>query len=134
MFCLLWEENGGGSQEAGEPRDVDFHEKLENHLEAMFEHRNRDSDWMFPSHRIDGPMRDFRKQLTRVKRATETTDLGFHHFRHYFISHAVMAGVDFATIALWVGHRDGGVLIGKVYGHLSREHPTRMARKLDNAF
>jgi len=35
---------------------------------------------------------------------------------------------DFMTIAQWVGHVDGGVLIGKVYGHLANEHRQRMAQ------
>ncbi len=61
-------------------------------------------------------------------------DLGFHHLRHYFISHAVMAGIDFMTIAIWVSHRDGGVLIGKKYGHLRPGHSQTQARKLDDAF
>ena len=39
----------------------------------------------------------------------------------------VMSGIDFMTIARWVGHQDGGVLIGKVYGHLANEHRKRMA-------
>jgi hypothetical protein len=34
------------------------------------------------------------------------------------------------TIAAWVGHKDGGVLIGKVYGHLSKDHKADMAKKL----
>src|ERR1035441_3644261 len=33
----------------------------------------------------------------------------------------VMSGIDFMTIAKWVGHKDGGVLVGKVHGHLSSE-------------
>ena len=41
-----------------------------------------------------------------------------------------MAGIDFMTIAKWVGHADGGILIGKVYGHLSNEHAKRQAEKL----
>jgi hypothetical protein len=45
-----------------------------------------------------------------------------------------MGGIDCMTIAKWVGHLDGGVLIGKVYGHLSREHPRKMDRKSDAAF
>jgi hypothetical protein len=28
----------------------------------------------------------------------------------------------------------GGMLIGKLYGHLSREHPQAMAKKLDAKF
>ena len=31
------------------------------------------------------------------------------------------------TIAKWVGHDDGGKLIGKVYGHLRPEHSREMA-------
>ena len=46
--------------------------------------------------------------------------------RHYFASVCVMAGVDFATVALWLGHTDGGILVAKTYGHLRRDH-TRKA-------
>jgi hypothetical protein len=35
------------------------------------------------------------------------------------------------TIARWIGHQDGGILIGKVYGHLSNEHAQRQAKKID---
>ncbi len=41
-----------------------------------------------------------------------------------------MAGIDYMTIARWVGHKDGGILIGKVYGHLANEHTQKMAQKL----
>ena len=43
----------------------------------------------------------------------------------------VMSGIDFMTIARWVGHQDGGVLIGKVYGILSNEHAKRQAQKVE---
>ena len=43
---------------------------------------------------------------------------------------AVMTGIDFMTIAKWVGHRDGGVLIGKVYGDIADEHRKRMASRM----
>jgi integrase len=55
---------------------------------------------------------------------------GFHDCRHHFISYAVMSGIDFMTIARWVGHKDGGILIGKVYGHLSNEHAQAQAARL----
>jgi hypothetical protein len=32
-----------------------------------------------------------------------------------------MAGIDFMTIADWLSHKNGGILIGKVYGHLLDE-------------
>lgn len=56
--------------------------------------------------------------------------IGFHDNRHHFISMCVMSHVDFMTIAKWVGHKDGGILIGKVYGHLADEHRRRMAQKV----
>jgi integrase len=58
---------------------------------------------------------------------------GFHDLRHHFISYAVMSGIDFMTIARWVGHKDGGILIGKVYGHLSNEHAQTQAGRLNFA-
>jgi len=56
---------------------------------------------------------------------------GFHDLRHHFISYAVMSGIDFMTIARWVGHKDGGILIGKVYGHLSNEHAQAQAARMN---
>jgi integrase len=56
---------------------------------------------------------------------------GFHDCRHHFISYAVMSGIDFMTIARWVGHKDGGILIGKVYGHLSNELAQAQAARLN---
>jgi hypothetical protein len=41
-----------------------------------------------------------------------------------------MSGIDFKTIAEWLGHQDGGMLVGKVYGHLLPEHRQRMAERL----
>lgn len=55
---------------------------------------------------------------------------GFHDCRHHFVSVAVMSGIDYLTIARWVGHKDGGILIGKVYGHLSAEHLKKAAMRL----
>ena len=33
-----------------------------------------------------------------------------------------MAGIDFMTIAAWLGHKDGGILVGKIYRHLLDDH------------
>lgn len=55
---------------------------------------------------------------------------GFHDLRHHFISYAVMSGVDFMTVASWCGHKDGGILIGKVYGHLAEGHRKAQAARV----
>ena len=69
--------------------------------------------------------------VTPTRKAAKLGDFGFHDCRHHFISMCVMSGVDFMTIASWAGHRDGGVLIGKVYGHLANEHRKAMAERVN---
>jgi hypothetical protein len=52
------------------------------------------------------------------------------NIRRCFITRAIELGVDFKTIASWQRHRDGGVLIAKVYSHLRDEHSDAMAKKM----
>jgi integrase len=53
-----------------------------------------------------------------------------HHMRHFFCSNAIEAGIDFKAIAAWLGHKDGGLLVAKTYGHLRDEHSAAMAKKM----
>jgi len=53
-----------------------------------------------------------------------------HHLRHFFCSNAIEAGVDFKAIAGWLGHKDGGLLAAKTYGHLRDEHSALMAKRM----
>ena len=75
--------------------------------------------------------RTFNKVLRTVREKAGIPDFTCHSLRHYFVSTAVMSGIDYMTIARWVGHQDGGVLIGKVYGHLSNEHAQAQAARLN---
>jgi hypothetical protein len=42
-----------------------------------------------------------------------------------------MSGIDFMTIAKWVRHRDGGILIGKVYGRFADTHTKAAAQRVN---
>jgi integrase len=53
-----------------------------------------------------------------------------HHLRHFFCSNAIEAGIDFKAIAGWLGHKDGGLLVAKTYGHLRDEHSAAMAKRM----
>lgn len=53
-----------------------------------------------------------------------------HALRHFFCSNAIEAGIDFKAIAGWLGHKDGGVLVAKTYGHLRNEHSATMAQRM----
>jgi integrase len=115
-------------------RVVDFNPQLKELLVTMHKRRQPDSVWLFPSPqrgKKDVPVKSFRESLILARTVANIPKFGFHDLRHYFISMCVMSGIDYMTIARWVGHQDGGVLIGKVYGHLSNEHAKRQAQKID---
>jgi hypothetical protein len=38
--------------------------------------------------------------------------------------------VDIPTVSRWLGHRDGGALAMRVYGHLREQHSVAMAQKV----
>ena len=40
----------------------------------------------------------------------------------------IESGVDIPTVSRWLGHKDGGGLAMKVYGHLRNQHSTSMAK------
>lgn len=53
-----------------------------------------------------------------------------HKLRHLFATTSIESGVDIPTISRWLGHKDGGALAMKTYGHLRDEHSTKMAEKV----
>ena len=115
-----------------EARAVDFNPALADLLSDM-RARGNGSAWLLPAPRMsteDAPARSLKVAIKRAREIAGVRGFGFHDCRHYFISHAVMSGIDYMTIARWVGHKDGGVLIGRVYGHLNDEHAKRQAQRL----
>jgi hypothetical protein len=38
--------------------------------------------------------------------------------------------VDITTVSRWLGHKDGGALAMKTYGHLRDQHSAAMAQKV----
>jgi hypothetical protein len=53
-----------------------------------------------------------------------------HDLRHLFAARCIESGVDIPTVSRWLGHKDGGALAMKVYGHLRDSHSTAMAQKV----
>lgn len=116
-----------------ESRTVEFNPRLGSLLREMHRRRPPDCSWLFPSPRR-GPRNEhamsFRESLKIARKSAGIEWVGFHDLRHYFCSMCVMAGIDFMTIAAWLGHKDGGILVGKVYGHLLDEHRQRAAKQV----
>jgi len=84
-------------------------------LHEMHRRRAPDCSWLFPSPQRgprDEHAKSFRESLKMARKAVGLEWVGFHDLRHYFCSVCVMAGIDFMTIAAWLGHKDGGILVG----------------------
>jgi integrase len=120
-------------------RKVDFNPKLKAHLQEMFKRRAPDSQWLFPSPQRgekDSHAQTFRESLKLVRahaarKHSHLANKAFHDLRHCFASYCVMSGIDFKTVSQWLGHRDGGYLVCKVYSHLSDAHKKEQAQRLN---
>jgi len=53
-----------------------------------------------------------------------------HDLRHLFATLCIESGVDIPTVSRWLGHKDGGALAMRVYGHLRDQHSVAMAQKV----
>jgi integrase len=53
-----------------------------------------------------------------------------HDLRHLFATRCIESGVDVPTVSRFLGHKDGGALAMRVYGHLRDEHSQAMAAKV----
>ncbi len=106
-------------------RTVPLFPGLRRLLESIIEERRGISK----EDRIFG-VRDIRQALGSACRRAGLPRFGHHALRHFFCSNAIEAGVDFKAIAGWLGHKDGGVLAAKTYGHLRNEHSAAMAQRM----
>lgn len=65
-----------------------------------------------------------------MSRATQPTNSAHGDLRHLFATRCIESGVDIPTVSRWLGHKDGGALAMKVYGHLRDHHSVEMAKKV----
>ncbi|MEN9402743.1 MAG: hypothetical protein RL091_1446 [Verrucomicrobiota bacterium] len=56
--------------------------------------------------------------------------LNHHDLRHLFATTCIESGVDVPTVALWLGHADGGALAMRTYGHIRPEHSIEAAKRV----
>lgn len=57
--------------------------------------------------------------------------LRIHDLRHWFGTWAIEKGIEIPTVAKWLGHKDGGSLLMKTYGHLRDAHSLESAKRLE---
>jgi integrase len=66
--------------------------------------------------------KDAKKCLQTACRRLAYPYFSHHDFRHFFATTCIESGVDIPTVSRWLGHKDGGALAMRVYGHLRQEH------------
>jgi integrase len=70
------------------------------------------------------------KSLRRARVELEIARIRLHDLRHLFATRCIESGVDIPTVSRWLGHKDGGALAMKTYGHLRNKHSQEMAKKV----
>jgi integrase len=78
-------------------------------------------------------VREAQKAIDRAARAVGVPRIVHHSLRHLFATACIEAGVDIPTVSRWLGHRDGGALAMRTYGHLRREHSVAQAQRVSFA-
>ena len=68
------------------------------------------------------------KALDRACKKVGIDRITHHDLRHLFATRCIESGVDIPTVSRWLGHKDGGALAMKTYGHLRREHSIAQAQ------
>lgn len=61
----------------------------------------------------------------------EFPQFSHHDFRHFFATTCIESGVDIPTISRWLGHKDGGALAMRVYGHLRPQHSFSQIKRVN---
>jgi integrase len=68
--------------------------------------------------------------MNRAAKVVGMVRITHHDLRHLFATRCIESGVDVPTVSRWLGHKDGGALAMKVYGHLRDQHSVAMAQKV----
>lgn len=73
------------------------------------------------------------KSMDRAGKKVGIERITHHDLRHFFATICIESGVDIPTVSRWLGHKDGGALAMKVYGHLRNEHSQAAAARVSFA-
>ena len=73
------------------------------------------------------------KSMDRAAKRVGMERITHHDLRHLFATICIESGVDIPTVSRWLGHKDGGALAMKTYGHLRDEHSVSAAKKVSFA-
>ena len=96
-------------------------------LERVRSERENEPEWMQqPAMRV----RECQKAIDSACKKLGIARFTHHDLRHLFATRCIESGVDVPTVSRWLGHKDGGALAMKTYGHLRDQHSTTMAERV----
>ena len=75
-------------------------------------------------------VRECQKAIDAACKKLGVARITHHDLRHLFATRCIESGVDIPTTSRWLGHKDGGALAMKTYGHLRDQHSVTMAEKV----
>ncbi len=75
-------------------------------------------------------VKECQKAMNRAAKEVGMKRITHHDLRHLFATRCIENGVDIPTMSRWLGHKDGGALAMRVYGHLRQEHSVSMAKRV----
>ena len=108
-----------------ESRVVPMIPELQTMLEKMRADRSDES--------LDTPImrvNEAQKSMDRGAKIVGMERITHHDLRHLFATICIESGVDIPTVSRWLGHKDGGALCMKTYGHLRDEHSATQALRV----
>ena len=109
----------------GESRFVPMTEEMKLLLERMKSERQQAT----PDSRVL-LLKEAQGFITSACRKLGIQRFTTHALRHLFGTACLEAGVDVRTVAGWLGHKDNGALLLKVYSHVRQQHESQMIRKV----
>ena len=119
-----WLEIGvDGETKGAEFRRVPISAPLRAILDEARPEDARDADRIFS-------LRSPRRALDTACEALELPRMRVHDLRHFYATWCIESGVDVPTVSKWLGHKDGGALAMRTYGHVRDDHSLEAVRRL----
>ena len=109
----------------GEFREVPMIPDMRQMLERMRQDRAGESP-----ETVVVRVQECQKAMDRAAKVIGMKRITHHDLRHLFATRCIESGVDIPTVSRWLGHKDGGALAMKVYGHLRDQHSVSMAQRV----
>lgn len=114
-----------GTKTEAAPRTIPMSDRLRELLLRLKAEKNPQ-----PEDRIVA-IKSARKCLQTACKKLSLPAFTHHDFRHFFATTCIESGVDIPTVSRWLGHKDGGALAMKRYGHLRQEHSFAMIKRVN---